>query len=332
MKFFVIIFFLFFYLFSCKTQKNPIQSDSNQNNFDISDINWKSLNFPLTSSGSSYVFGITANSNNDVFASNNRGQLYCQNYGGTAWVLKKSVGLNHISFIKVNPTNEIFLGYYSTLGSFGSSVLSSDDFGENWSTIYNSQHNCNNLTMFNDTLYIARQGGVVTSSNNGQDWQLLNNDIENMNVMDFVRNHKSGSFFIGTWTDGVFKSIDNGAIWQNNGFETGSIFPLLSTSNGYVFACTGIGLYRTMDDGITWDKLVNGVPEVDILSIASTSDDYLLAGTRDNGLFLSLDNGDEWYNIGLAGIEILSLYTDSEDNVYVGTDSLGVLKSNKQFR
>lgn len=332
MRYFVLIIFLSLCLFECKTQKNPIQSDPNQNNFDISNIKWHSINFPLSSWGTSYVFGIATNSINDVFASNNSGRLFRLLYGDTSWVLTKSVGLNHISFIHIDSTDRILIGYYSVDGHYGSSVLSSEDNGGNWSTFYNSQHECNNLTMFNDTIYVARQGGIAISSDNGQNWNLLDNGIDNMNVMDLVMNEKTGSFFIGTWINGAFKSSDKGETWQNSGFEVGCIFPLLSTCNGYVFACSGMGLYRTKDDGITWDKILTGLPELDILSIASTSDNYLLAGTRDDGLFLSLDYGDEWYNIGLENTEILSICVDSEDYVYVGTDSVGILKSNKKFR
>lgn len=332
MKKFFIILLLIFCIFSCETQKNPIKTRDAEQEYEFKDLVWKSTDFPLSSRGSSYVFNISVNSNNDIFASDNRGNLYRMLSEDTSWVLIKYIGLNHIPFIFVNLNDQIYIGSNSTIGSSGSSIYSSTDNGENWSTFYSTQNDCNNLLEINDTIYIARYGGIARSIDQGQNWELLNNILETTSVMDIVQNTHTGSLFIGTWNDGLFKSTDRGNTWDHIAFDDWAVIPILYFNEGIIFACTGTGLYRSTDDGNSWTQLTNGIPEADILSIISTPEKYILAGLRESGLFLSIDMGDTWQNIGFEGTEVLSLGIDSSDYVYVGTDSLGILKSNLQFK
>jgi len=60
-----------------------------------------------------------------------------------------------------------------------------------------------------------------------------------------------------------------------------------------VFAATGRGLYRSLDDGTSWTRLTNGLVDSSIQAIAMNSVGHLFVST-DSGLFRSTDNGDTW--------------------------------------
>ena len=103
--------------------------------------------------------------------------------------------------------------------------------------------------------------------------------------------------YAGTATDGLFASTDDGNTWYplNSGIETIDV-NTIDTLNGYLFAGTGYGIYRSSDWGITWQSL----PNAGIIYVASMTvkDEYIFAGTVTNGVLKSSDNGENWQNAG----------------------------------
>ena len=71
--------------------------------------------------------------------------------------------------------------------------------------------------------------------------------------------------------------------------------------------------------------------DVEFLAITLTSKNYIIVGTKNNGLYISKDYGNTWENIGLKNITIFSLCVDSNDYIYVGTEKHGIFKSKKKF-
>ena len=103
--------------------------------------------------------------------------------------------------------------------------------------------------------------------------------------------------YAGTATDGLFASTDDGNTWftLNSGIETIDV-NTIDTLNGYLFAGTGYGIYRSSDWGITWQSL----PNAGTIYVASMTikDEYIFAGTVTNGVLKSSDNGENWQNAG----------------------------------
>lgn len=60
-----------------------------------------------------------------------------------------------------------------------------------------------------------------------------------------------------------------------------------------VLAATKTGLYRSMDEGQTWEDL--GVPQEEVYSVVASPDgERLYAGTHPAHLYVSTDNGETW--------------------------------------
>lgn len=137
----------------------------------------------------------------------------------------------------------------------------------------------------------------------------------------------SGSYlFAGTTRDGVFRSADQGATWSpaRNGLPEpygsyGEIDHLVSSGSS-LFAATrprsvgsgrtqGGGIYRSDDNGATWIETSNGIPLLGEHNPPFSYTYYphptgmgvvgstLFFGTKYNGLFRSVDNGNTWTEV-----------------------------------
>ncbi len=125
--------------------------------------------------------------------------------------------------------------------------------------------------------------------------------------------------------DGVYKSTDAGATWQNMGLkETGRIGKILihPTNPNIVYVCalgraTGPqqerGVYRTLDGGTTWQRVlfVNENTGCSGISISIEDPKVLVAGTWEvvmhtwamfsggdgSGVYVSRDSGSTWKRV-----------------------------------
>lgn len=122
---------------------------------------------------------------------------------------------------------------------------------------------------------------------------------------------------------------------QTNFVSNGHVTSLATNRVGHVFV--GIvhdpywpvdGLYRSTNEGMTWNQVNNGLADVQTLSIALNSRGWLLAGSRMGGISRSTNNGGNWIpiNNGAPLFFVPSIVVDSDNNILVGTDN-GIYKS-----
>lgn len=105
------------------------------------------------------------------------------------------------------------------------------------------------------------------------------------------------------------------------GMLTPSIQALTITKDHTVFAGTfGMGVFRSVDRGATWEAAGPGVTDPFILSLHAMSDGTLYAGTFRRGVFRSRDRGVTWTSIsgGLKRLEIKALM-EAHGILYAGT-------------
>ena len=126
---------------------------------------------------------------------------------------------------------------------------------------------------------------------------------------------------------GVYRSRDDGQTWQeiengllsNFGFgvavsKPGDAFIVPLQADAVRFTCEGkLRVYRTKDEGETWEPLTNGLPQEnayevilrDALAADASDAGGVYFGTRNGKLYGSRDNGDSWEQIQNALPEIL---------------------------
>ena len=80
-------------------------------------------------------------------------------------------------------------------------------------------------------------GGVYRSTDDGENWTLVDNGLTNTYVTALAING-AGHIFAATFGGGVFRSTDNGDIWMelNTGVPNATFLSLAVTASGYIFA------------------------------------------------------------------------------------------------
>ena len=170
-------------------------------------------------------------------------------------------------------------------------------------------------------------GGVFRSTDNGENWEEVNQGVITTDVRALAVN-PSGDIFAGTYPSfGVYRSTDNGETWTavNEGLTCGNIWSLAINPDGDIFAGTagcGTGVFRSTDNGDNWTLVNNGLTSTDIGALAINANGDIFAGTHSQfgvggGMFRSTDNGDTWteQNSGFTALDVNSLALNSAGNI-----------------
>jgi photosystem II stability/assembly factor-like uncharacterized protein len=167
-------------------------------------------------------------------------------------------------------------------------------------------------------------GGVYTSSDNGIHWIKISQDIYG-NSLTYARGLalKSNSLYVAS--TGVFKiSIVNG-IWQQStiGLNGKFVEAVAAKDNDLYATVWNEGIYKSSDDGISWNAVNSGMLTKQVRTINTSGTDIYVGTT--NGVFLSKDNGDSWIELDNALKEVdVKIITAQGTNLYFGSIGKGV--------
>lgn len=118
------------------------------------------------------------------------------------------------------------------------------------------------------------------------------------------------------------------AQWQQiSFFNNGGIYSFAFRDSN-VFVGANYGLFISNNNGITWTQSL-GLPYSNVTALA-VKDTNIFAGTWDNGMFLSINNGQSWSAIdsGFAKDTGVSILAISGNSVFAGTGGKGVYMTN----
>ncbi len=143
-----------------------------------------------------------------------------------------------------------------------------------------------------------------------------------------------GGIYVGTFGGGLFKSYDQGKSWRpiNRGLRDKFISTLFVLKDGKIFAGTiRAGLFMSENHGESWISVNKGLEKTDVTTLAILPAGDLLAGTG-KGVYRSKNQGQSWeaFNTGLDHTQIKSIAIDKDQNLYVGTQGIGVFKREAQ--
>ena len=165
--------------------------------------------------------------------------------------------------------------------------------------------------------------GVFRSTNLGQTWTRF--ALGEGDLLYSLHKNEQG-FFIGL-AGGGYRSTNNGVNWSSisSGLLNANVHSLDSKS-GLLFAGTNIGFFRSGDIGSSWIEASHGLPSLWINEI-KVINGAVLAATRNNGVYVSLNNGNNWtaINSGMADTNILTISYNSS-YVFAGSAQGNVWK------
>jgi ligand-binding sensor domain-containing protein len=242
------------------------------------------------------------------------------------WKPIGQLGSGYISDIAINDSDQIFLA------GCGRGIYRSTDYGESWDFLNSGLTSSNGLNsiLINSSghIFAGSYGyGNFRSVDNGETWTAINNGLTTHVIYEFVIN-SSNDIFVGTRFGGVFKSIDNGEHWiqTNAGLVDTLASDLAINSLGNIFVGTPSGMFISTNDGSSWNFLDSSIVRKPIYEIEISLNDNIYVGGN-QGVYRSIDNGQHFLpvNNGLPSKRrIISIITDRNNNILVGTEDEGI--------
>ncbi len=177
-------------------------------------------------------------------------------------------------------------------------------------------------------VFVGTRSGVAISTDNGDTWRAINNGLNRAEIQALAIS-KNGYIFAGT-RQRIFRSTNKGKAW-NETPVTAYIQAIITNNNGHIFAATlSRGIYRSTDNGETWDNI--NLPNNNIVALSVNSAGDIFAGTMGGGVFRSLDNADTWkaINNGLNGRDnnrMLALAINSNGHIFAKAAGINLFRS-----
>ncbi|MBQ9474356.1 MAG: T9SS type A sorting domain-containing protein [Bacteroidales bacterium] len=186
--------------------------------------------------------------------------------------------------------------YYAATGG---GVMVSSDQGLNWEFRNNGLTSCDAkcLAACNDTVFLATDENIFRTTDGGLHWMpdpnLHNHYIKHILV-------HNGSLFAATYVQGLYQStVGTQGPYVAGRFPSDVRYPyFMSNNENAVFVATyKRGVYRSFDNGTSWETCSNGVNS-NVLGIYCHNG-KVFATVLGQGVMVSSDNGNTWTSSGL---------------------------------
>jgi len=166
----------------------------------------------------------------------------------------------------------------------------SSNNGSSWSLIENIDNNSELLvgitTTTDNDLYVASQSGLVwKSTNKGANWIRTSDSVTNQGTRVEYLKAKGNGLFVGTDDSlmvtnndgGAFNKVDWNAenISQIIGFtpiEKATGVGIVDNNTYYIGLTNSFGIYKTTDNGVSFDSINNSFPCEEIRSVTNNAD------------------------------------------------------------
>jgi len=278
---------------------------------------------PTTYGAGNQNWMISQGKNDFIYFANNEGLL---EYNGTTWSLYPSPNETIIRSVNVID-NKIYTGCYMEFGY--------------WIRQSNGQLK---YTSLSKSLKSKIQ-------DDEQFWNILNYDqwviFQSLNKI-FIYDTKSGKFNIIAPKNGIVKSfrtsnaiyyqspgeglfeIENGKsklISNNIVFQKGRIVSLFSTIEGLLIQTQSDGMYKLITGNVSKSNIIldSDIASTSIYSCKILSDGSFALGTVSKGIYIISKERKVKYHItqnkGLTNNTVLSLFEDSDKNLWLGLDN-----------
>lgn len=243
----------------------------------------------------------------NVLMGTEAGGVYISSNNGTTWS-QSNTGMTAAPVLAIAED-----GNYLFAGTVGSGVYRSQDGGANWtsSSVGIDRLQISSLIVKGTKLFAGTGtgvnhpftptagGAVYVSNDNADSWTKMTNGLPDYIGEDISSFAIIGSdLFVGTTGLGVYRSSDDGGTWASAGLSSIEI-TALAVINDTLFAATlGAGVFSSADHGTTWVSVNSGLPEMLSFSLAVDGNN-LYVGTFSQGIYRSADFGSTWTQIKL---------------------------------
>jgi photosystem II stability/assembly factor-like uncharacterized protein len=143
-------------------------------------------------------------------------------------------------------------------------------------------------------------------------------------------------FLAGYVGGGLFRSTNGGENWYSisNAIDNIGVFVLKQSPTGDVFAGTLRSAYKSTDQGVTWNKVDNSLPQNGYAQdITFDVSGNIYVASTSSGIYKSTDNGNSWLEInnGISNSRYLVGIEFTSNNVLVAADMYAGLYNSTDF-
>ncbi|MBK9275971.1 MAG: exo-alpha-sialidase [Flavobacteriales bacterium] len=230
---------------------------------------WTAVNTGLPQNGGNYFVESVGRKGTSLFAGTQSG-IHRSDNGGTSWTsvngsLTASNQVYANKFFSFG--NDLFAVFTGTV-SQGGGIWKTDNLGGTWNVGHSGMGSNTivyHLTQVGGLLHAATNTGIYTSANNGLNWTAMPG--VNYTVFGVAA---AGSNLVMVSTFGVRYSTNNGATWNDaTGTPTSLADGEIIGYDGkvYLILPNQTGIYRSIDNGVTFAAYNGGVSVIDLVSL-----------------------------------------------------------------
>ena len=300
-------------------------------------ITWSALgSFPT----GRHRISLLAHPNGTLFAgTRGAGGMYRSTDDGTTWEAINA-GLSGAppfgTFIRSIACDT---AYGVFLGTFLDGIYRSSDNGTNWTnigmeasatwvTILGGTPPPATRSLYTEGLYAdtvstsifsVANSHLYQSTDDGTSWVRITPVPGSAPTVQTVLVASSGKVFCGT-AAGLYLSDNNGASWNISTLPNPFyIFHIAEGAPGtFSVATLGDGVYRSFDNGTTWELAENGIASA-LRTMIWLGDSVIYAGGANPGVHKSTDQGTSWSIVGVTDYNVTSIEVDSVGTIFAGT-------------
>lgn len=166
----------------------------------------------------------------------------------------------------------------------------------------------NHIASYNGKLYVANNIGVYESVDGGESWTELTTQFGSASSGSRFLAFSGSYIYVGTTSDGVYMSPDNGSTWQSDtaGLQSSGVL-LLQVDGDNIFVSVdwfSYAFYKKSIGASNWVRINSGnigtTNATRVVGLGRIGSD-LFAATFAAGLYKSTNDGDTWTQVSGTG-------------------------------
>jgi photosystem II stability/assembly factor-like uncharacterized protein len=186
---------------------------------------------------------------------------------------------------------------------------------------------CDNVIIINNYLYAGTHLGISRSSDRGNNWELINNEIQwtygQVRNFAYTNNTLYVALDSNVFNLRIYKSTNYGNNWSliSQEIPHHQIPYSLYAFDNLLLCGTAAGVYKSTNYGTNW-ALIPGIPgNIGLFGFASVGTKNIFISAYDDGVYVSNDYGESFTlkNDGLLSYRCTALYKFG-DYLFLGTN------------
>ncbi len=281
------------------------------------------------------IWDISQSSENFIYAANSQGLL---EFDGARWKLYPVPNNSIIRSVNVID-NKVFTGCFMDFGYWETDLFGSlnyisliDQFGIN----LEEDEEFWNITELNGWMIFQSLSRIYLLDLNNKEFKIIKSEAQISQMINFEKTiffHKAGI--------GLFKIENGNVVLVNNNdiFKRNKVIDIYKINKQILIQTSNEGVFVMDDEALTSWKLDDNIniDELTVYSASQLDDETFVIGTISNGIFHIDTEGNLIgrfnHNNGLSNNTILSVFEDSQNNIWLGLDyGLNYINRNSRFK